>query len=558
MRIITSAPLCALVLVTCLSAQQAPSPKSEPQSATSTPARSAPAKTARGSKASTASTEKVDSVQQRGLQMLQVAEADAGALQGGTAAFALLQVARAYGKSDKPHAIELLHRALAATRSVDNDEYDGLGQRSRLQWYILRELINYSPRQVDEFLPEIEPDARQRVLDSLLVYYESHKQLDRAIEMLYRIAAQNEMPYDTALRLMRLLPPSKGSELLQIFTTALGSYRDHREHAPVGDFSALIVNFRTQLPPATVREAIDEVFAQAEQLLKDGVRITSGLGTPQGAITFHSLYEMRLFQLLPTLKELDPAAADKLLRDHPSVAAMLEKYPLGIESLRLPNASDAPPADKGRRAVWKIRGTHDTLSSRMTEFSKGLKIAAGAAEHPSDALANVNSITDATMRCYALDGIARAALTKDRSTAKSATQQLTDCITSAEGLDIQLMLLRSAIDLYLRLHDDDSAKSTLTRGVVLAEKAYKQDSDAEEPNRAIKAFWPSTAAYRWFCSEAAELSPALAAEISAQISDPELRVMGEIAVAQAWLKLPEGTTPVITARKSRADVLTIE
>lgn len=505
---------------------------------------------------------KKDKADTRGMQMLRAAEADAGALEGGMAAFALLQVARGYSQSDKPKMIGLLERSLAATRPIENDSYGGVGQRARLQTYIMRELIGVAPGRVDELLPLVEPEARVSVLGALLSYYEAHKQFDRAVQVLYRIAAEQEMPYEAAGRLMSAIPPERHSDLLQIFTTALASYRDHKEHTNSGDFPALVVKFKDQLPPAIVREGIDEVLAQAADELKDsgGKRGTFSMSSPYGSATFGSMYEFRLFQLLPLLQELDAAAAEKLLKQYREVAAQLEKYPLGLRGFQASadKQRDTVKTEFATSPVWSIRGPRATVASRMAEFSKASSLTIEAEQHPDDALAGAETITSPGIRCYAYEAIARAALDKDRAVAKTATRKLLDTIDAVEGIDAQLMLLRAAVELYLHMGDDKNAKATLERGFALAAKAYRQDSNADEPNTALKAFWPSATAYRWFCGQAAQLSPEWATDSLANVSDPDLRVLGEIAMAHRWLKVREAATAIIVAHKDRTDVMAFE
>ncbi len=533
---------CAVLLSSLLPAQQADSKKTKSNVAKPVPAAIA----------------KTDA---RGMRMLQAAAAEAGTLDSGIAAFALMQVARGYATTDKLKAMQLLEEALAATRPIENEAFAEMGQRAQLQSYIMRELVNLAPVRADELLLQIEPEARESVLLSLLAYYEGHNQLNRAIDALYRISAEKEMPYEIALRLMSALPPESDSERLQIFTTALASYRDHTAHEHVGDFSALIVTFKDKLPAPTIREAIDTVFHQAEQDLKSGEKPpVVAMSTRKGSVTFQSPYEFRLFQLLPILHDLDESATEQLLKQHPEVAAALERYPFGVASLGMSDDTEGSKrrAENGTGAAWKIRADRTNVATRMAEFSKAWKLVGEADLHPSDALANIDTITDYTVRCYALDGIARASLRKDPAVARSATRKLVDSIDSAEGLDIQLMLLRTAVDLFLRLDDHDNARAVLGRGFALAEKAYKLDSNADEPNRVIKAFWPSTAAYRWFCGQAAQLEPDWALGITAKIPDAELRVVAEIALAQTWLKVPPGPTPVITANKPKPDTLMVE
>ncbi len=58
----------------------------------------------------------VPDLEKYGMQLLEIAEADAGTIEGGTRAYVLMQIARGYEKSNKTKSIELLENALLSTR----------------------------------------------------------------------------------------------------------------------------------------------------------------------------------------------------------------------------------------------------------------------------------------------------------------------------------------------------------------------------------------------------------------------------------------------------------
>lgn len=58
-------------------------------------------------------------LQKYGRDLLQITEADAGALQGGMRAWADWQLASGYVQSDRTKGLELLEQGLTALRSVD-------------------------------------------------------------------------------------------------------------------------------------------------------------------------------------------------------------------------------------------------------------------------------------------------------------------------------------------------------------------------------------------------------------------------------------------------------
>ena len=274
---------------------------------------------------------------ERGRQMLQLAETQAAGLEGGMRSYALMQVARAYQPTDKKKALALLEDALAATRAIDDDK---LNTRFQLQKQILQEMVPLAPQRVDELLTQVEPQARASVLSSLLRYYEQQKELGHAVEVLYRIAQESEMPYGAALRVMQALPPERAADAQQLFAVSLASFQDHkRSRACMGecDFVPLILRFWYRLPKETVLDAIHAVLKDARERGQKG---SISMASDQGAVAFNSQYEFRLFQVLPVLRQLDESEARKLLEEYQQVQTLLAKYPQGTDSLQPPDAGE--------------------------------------------------------------------------------------------------------------------------------------------------------------------------------------------------------------------------
>jgi hypothetical protein len=204
--------------------------------------------------------------QQRAAQMLEGSIAEARGIEAtGGRAFALLQVARALQNTDKKQALELLEEALASVRSLDEDS---IQTKDRLQRQILRAYVALAPERADGLLDELDVSARKEVLNSLLSYYESKKQQGRALEVIYRIGQESELPYGAAARLIAGMKAERSSDAQQLFAAALASYRTYGEsRRPVGpeSFSDMITRTWEKLPPGLVKAGIDEVLAQAEK-----------------------------------------------------------------------------------------------------------------------------------------------------------------------------------------------------------------------------------------------------------------------------------------------------
>lgn len=510
---------------------------------------------------------------ERGMDMLKTAEGQAAGLEGGMRAYTYLQLARAYEPSDKAKALQLLEDALTATRGMDDD---GMQTRGRLQQQILNQMVPLAPQRADELLSQVDVDSRERVLSALLAYYEKSKQMDHAIELIYRIGQEKEIPYGAVSRLLQVLPPEQSGDAQQLFASALASYSNHKHSSntmTVGDsdFAGLIVRYWNRFPKEMVHDAIKEVLKQAAAPADD-----SGQAQPQsismasadGAVAFNSMYQYRLFQLLPVLRQIDESEANELLKKYQDVQTLLSKYPQGTDSISPPQQQGGPGGQGGQG-----RGAMTSFSSGVgrgpggpggpaggglpmpLEMQRAAKIMADADAHPADALAQAPTISDPNMQAQVLGGIARTAWKKNASVAKSALEKMLD-VTSRMQPEQQVMALRNAANIYLLMDETDDAKKVVERGLAAAEKIYKADTDGDDPNKALKAYWPSTEAYRSFLSVAGQISPAWAMTLLKDISDPEIKVSAQTALASAWLDVPGGMTTIVSSHKGGTRMMT--
>src|SRR5262249_25939427 len=102
------------------------------------------------------------------------------------------------------------------------------------------------------------------------------------------------------------------------------------EGLTMDDIGGFIEKTWTYVPSALVLEAIDKVLEQAKS---EESHSQYSMVSEKGGIALKSPYELRLFQLLPVLQELDKGKADSLLRDDAEMQAQLKKYPKGMASL---------------------------------------------------------------------------------------------------------------------------------------------------------------------------------------------------------------------------------
>ncbi len=81
------------------------------------------------------------------------------------------------------------------------------------------------------------------------------------------------------------------------------------------------------------------------------------------------------------------------------------------------------------------------------------------------------------------------------------------------------------------------------------EQAIARSAAKKDPVVARAELEPSTDAWRTFTRLAGQISPRWALTQVNEISDAEMKVLAETALAQAWLDVSRGTTIVMSSRK---------
>jgi len=255
-------------------------------------------------------------------------------------------------------------------------------------------------------------------------------------------------------------------------------------------------------------------------------------------VSLNSTYELRLFQLLPVLEELDKDRADNLLRDNTAIQAQLAKYPKGMNSLTSQGNiysygitdDDSPQAAQG---VSQQQGVEQQIRQRMNDISKEGEKDPQQAVNDSLMLPLQDISQNSSPRAEALPMTARNAQKEKPSLARFALDEIVK--VEDQLTPTQLKGIADVPKIYFELGDEDDAKKALKAMVKAAEKLYAHDTDAEDPNKAFKGTWPSADLWRRCVQIAGKISPALAEEIIGEIPDPEIAAAQKVAFASGLL-----------------------
>jgi hypothetical protein len=475
------------------------------------------------------------------LTMLRNGEAEARTLPPDLRSYALAQVARGYARIQSPRTSQVLADAFASSYVIP----DYLS-KPRLQRDILFQLLPLDQAKVMELVPQAEAGPRSDITRELVHKAIAAKKFDQAAELMEQMSSWTEYPYKEGSELMKALPSDEPGQRAVVFARAFASfagrgYDARKRTRGSDDFSDMIVGNWHDLPAGTVEAAIDEVFKQAKQGHQSlHTSFPSSEGEP---VSFESVYEMRLFQLLPILQQLNKPKAERILQDEQLMGGLLAKYPKGLESLapKTQNAalkkaavtSDAPMVGIGR---WQ------TLQAEIE------RIVATAADDPAQSLVQAQTlpVQIAVGKCCepvrmdALRGVAIASL---KSKPAIARQAIADMVESAQDLTQpyhQVFQLVEAARLSLELGDIDRAKSALDAATSKANDAVKQDEDRDNPNLALKGYWPSALAWQGILHIGTRISPSYAQKLTHEIWDDQIRILATIALADELVGAPRG------------------
>lgn len=423
-----------------------------------------------------------------------------------------------------------------------------------LQADTLTDLLTEDERKVESLLPEAEPSVRTDLLDQMISKAVAAKKLDRALSLL-RQSPHEGFPYGEATNLILELPATHESEKQEIFAWAMAA--DHEQHSFVvggDDFASMIVRFWRHLAPAVVLQAISQVLDGA-QSNQDGISLGSG----SSRASFNSEYQYRVFELLPVLRELDSDQADRLLHDSTEAQAQLKDFPNGIQSLN-PAIRDTPlrKGEEASTAGMVGMGIAPELQqAKITEAyeSRIAEIVRVAESNPQQAIEAAsglpNSAGTEAPRAKALLNIAQVTMTKNPLASRDALQAMSESLRNVEptGRSGPRDYWAEGIEIAVKIKETDLAKKLLKEGMGQAEKLKSKDTDSDDPNLSLKAWWPSTAMLSGLITAASRISSQTALDATQEVSDPEIRLFCQVRIANRQLGARIGRTVVMMSRK---------
>jgi hypothetical protein len=422
-----------------------------------------------------------------------------------------------------------------------------LETKLRLQINVLQDLLVVDEAKTEFLLPRAEPMVRQ-VLSAQIISYATHaKQFDKALSFLNQLPIDQGFPYGAATELMLLLPPERNAQEQEIFLRAMASDRETPILLiPGDDFASMIVRFWRHLPPPVALAAIRQLLEEA-QSNKAPITLRSG----SALASFNSAYEYRIFELLPILRELDNAEAEKLLETSIEAKVQLQRLPNGIQSLDS-TIRDSPLKNGERSDITGAIGPQGPSVQPSAADPNNAGQASGplAEADPRRAIAAAASLPD-SLRADALITIARSTMHNNPSAARDALEQMVISLKGATIFSSKQNLNNywvEGINISARIGEVKLAQQLLNSGLEQAEKLREKDADEDNPNIALKASWPSAIAFSRLISAALQIAPQTALGALKEVSDPELQLLCEIQLANASLHVSSSRSTMITQK----------
>lgn len=438
--------------------------------------------------------------------------------------------------------------------------FNHLETKQRLQEVILTQLLSVDEFKFDSLLSQAEPMVRGELSSAKISRAITTKRFDRALELLNRMRPEEEFPYQEATQLMLELPPEREADKQEVFRLAMAKGSESRLTGG-DDFAGMIVRFWRHVPPALALEAIHQVLDSAERRAGSGVT----LNATSGNAGFTSEYDYRLFELWPVLKELDDQEADKLLKDSQQAQLQLKQFPNGIQSVD-PSIGDTPAKEgEAERGLQMSFGRPNQTGQDLERSEARVKeIGRMAEDNPRQALAAAATLpesmpfgfidgTEFFPRAQAYVAIARAVMKKNPSAARDALEEMATTLKNAAHPYHALEHWGEGMTIAKEMGEADLAVKLFRSGMEQVDKLRAEDTDSDNPNLALKAWWPSVSAYWWLVKAAAQFSPRTTLEQVRAIKDPEIVAVLEVKLADNGLgaKAEESITMVSKTRTPR-------
>jgi hypothetical protein len=237
------------------------------------------------------------------------------------------------------------------------------------------------------------------------------------------------------------------------------------------------------------------------------------------------------------------------------VQAQLNKYPKGLQSLD-PTVRDTPLRKGEESGMQELSVASPGAAGKIAQDQHSAEIyqrqaneiVKQAADNPRQALAAAAILPvqagHTVPRSETLLRIAQEAWKTNPSIAKEALEQMADSFKKLDPAMYRRVGFRvghcwsDGVDVANNMKDADLATSLLQNGLEQAERWKSVESDDNDSNRGLKAWWPSVRLFSALLKSAARISPQTELELIHKLQDPDLVTLFQIRLANDRLGIP--------------------
>jgi hypothetical protein len=484
-------------------------------------------------------------------QTLEVAESQARGLDAPMRSYSLLQIAGAFTGSNPEKARSLLQDSFSASLAIQDDD----NMKREMQIDIFRLMLPLSQPDVEERLAQADEDARKMASGAIIQRYTDKKQFDRAIDLVQQVTSLGEFPYGPAASLLEALPLEMNADKQSLLASAVASYRTHEHKQRLfggGDLTTLIIRYGESMPPKLALEAIDEILSQAR---KNDDPLSVTVGGEGGTASFKSMYEYQLFALLPLFSKLDESGANRLVEENSALKATMQQYPKGMDSVSPPPLDKSKPSGGANFMIGRGGNQVSSQAAMMQEMQRRKDLILKQADtDPTQAIAQASALPltissfGPSPQASTLEAIARMNIKKHPAGARQALAELRKSVKDLQPR-LQAKYLSSAAKMYLEMDDKDKAEDVVHEGLKVAAKMLDEDMNPDDPNKALKAWWPSADAYRQMVEVETKISHSATSKLLEEIKDSDIRTVESITFARALLGLNVKLSRFVVQRK---------
>jgi hypothetical protein len=257
------------------------------------------------------------------------------------------------------------------------------------------------------------------------------------------------------------------------------------------------------------------------------------------------------------IRELDPQRAERLMREQNQVSAALKQYPNGLKSLDSSYGDTAVPEEQRWRNMVRLSSSGPDVSPADTAANEAAQrhseelaraqeeATTKARENPKEGLRLAMALPlwggkpgSFSPRALTLVNVALIASRRDPEVATKAIDEVLPIVEQMRPMEAARTLGKCS-QAYLNLNDAEHVGELLSQGQKMAQRLYDIDTNADNPNLAVKAIWPSAMFWRRLVTIATKLSPDKGEQIIAEIPDAEIRAFQNVTFANTLLGATE-------------------